>query len=166
MDNVPADITPEGVVKAAEKGSGKILDPRPKLQLSGDGRLTSEVATELGQVLAPYAIYKYQEEAHIGDARAKILSPIKAAKFRTLIEDYIIPVKMQDGGEVVKTMTSGEAGTVLVSKHFLDQVREVERVNTVRLPVRRYVKAGLLTPVRITTRTVRFRAEQIQQLAG
>jgi excisionase family DNA binding protein len=32
--------------------------------------------------------------------------------------------------------------------------------------IRRYVKAGLLTPVRITARTVRFRAEQIQQLAG
>jgi hypothetical protein len=123
--------------KAAEAGREKFLDQRPKVQLSGDGRLTSEVATELGQILAPYNVYKYQDEAHIGDEGSKTLNPIKPAKFRTWIEEYVIPIKMQDGGEVVQSMTSSEAGTVLVSNQFLSQLREVERVNGVRLPVMR-----------------------------
>src|ERR1700748_755359 len=88
----------EEITEPAVAAPTKILDPRPKIQMAGDGRLISQVATELGQILAPAGIYCYAEEAAIYDRRTKTLYAVKPAKFRTWVEEHIIPIKLKETG--------------------------------------------------------------------
>ncbi|MGB8355154.1 MAG: hypothetical protein WCD79_14750 [Chthoniobacteraceae bacterium] len=124
----------------------KQLDPRPKIQLAGDGRTISELAMELGQVLSTCGIYFYAGQAAVYDEKTKTLDPIKPAKFRTWAEKSVITFKDGKEGPVDVTMGSGEAGAVLLSDQFLGQLREVDRINGVQLPViRADGKVELLT---------------------
>lgn len=113
------------------------LDQRPRIKLPGDGRMIGDLATELGQVLAPSGIYKYRGCAAVYDERDQCLEAIKPGRFRTWIERYVIPFKANEDGEVDQSMSGGDAGAVIISEQFLSHLREVERVNTVRLPVAR-----------------------------
>ncbi len=122
------------VVESSGGGSA-CLDPRPQIELSKPGRLVSDVATELGQVLANCGIYNHAGGPAVYDADQKRLIEIKSAKFRTWIEKSVIPIKESSEGMARATMSSGEAGAILVSPQFVGQLRVVERVNTVRLPV-------------------------------
>ena len=115
----------------------KPLDPRPRIELPGDGRMISELGTELGQVLAPCGLYSHAGQAAIYDEETQTLAPIKSALFRTWIEDFVITFKNTKEGPVVSTMSSGDAGAVLLSGQFLCHLREVHRVNVVRLPAAR-----------------------------
>ena len=107
------------------------------MELPGPGRTISTVSMELGQVLAPCGIYNYAGGVAVYANSSKTLDPIKPAKFRTWSEKFIIPVKAGDKGEVIQTMSSGDAGTILLSEQFIEQLREVDRFNGVRLPVMR-----------------------------
>ena len=117
--------------------SGKCLDPRPRIKLPGDDRLTSVVASEYGHVLAACDYYSFAGVAAIYDRTGNTLRPISPAGFRTHSERYVLPVKEKEEGEVVQSITAGDARTVLLSGQFLDQLPEVERINGVCLPVMR-----------------------------
>ena len=111
-------------------------DPRPRIQLPGKDRLQSEFAAELGHLLAAEGIFKYSGHASNYDGKARTLLPISPAQFRTQIESFVVPCKVdKDGNEIRYSLSSGDAATVLVSAQFLGKLRSVERINPVRLPV-------------------------------
>ncbi len=131
----PSHESPE--LPQADSSPQKIVDPRPKIPLSGPGRLISDLSKELGQVLAPHGIYSLSGMAVVYNRKSRALEPLTPVRFRSLTENYVIPIKVTPKGEVEQSMSSGDAGSVLASDHFLDNLREVERLNTVRLPVMR-----------------------------
>jgi hypothetical protein len=120
-----------------ENPPAKILDPRPRIELPGPGRLISNVAAELAQVLASCGIYCHAKAAVVYDRESKALTALTPGVFRTQIEEHVIPLKVGPSGDVEQSMSSGDAGAILTSPQFLNNLRLVERLNTVRLPVMR-----------------------------
>jgi hypothetical protein len=114
-----------------------ILDRRARIELPGPGRMISNFATELGQALAQHGIYRYAGQAAIYDEKTKTLATAKAQKFRTWMENFVLPFIMTEDGQIEQTISNSDAGAVLASDHFLEDLPEVERVNAVRLPVAR-----------------------------
>ena len=121
-------------------------DPRPRIILPGKDRLLSDVAADLGHILARESIYRYAGQAAVYDEKNKTLEPCKPAPFRSLVERFIIPVKQEKKGEVRHSMSSGDAGAILASRQFLDCLREVERINPVCLPITRADSSVVLLP--------------------
>ena len=116
-------------------------DPRPKIVLPGKDRLLSDVAAEIGHVLAGENIYRHAGQAAVYDEKSKTLVEAKAAPFRSWVERFVIPIRREKKGEAPHSMSSGDAGAILASGHFLDCLRDVERVNPVCLPITRAAAA-------------------------
>ena len=151
----PTTATPETAGVGQPPGEGvnytdqqeaSDADPRPKIVLPGKDRLLSDVAAELGHILARENIYRYAGQAAVYDEKSKTLGEAKAAPFRLWSERFIIPIKKEKKGESVHSMSSGDAGAILASRHFLDCLREVERINPVCLPITRADKSVALLP--------------------
>ena len=121
-------------------------DPRPKIVLPGKDRLLSDVAAEIGHVLAGENIYRHAGQAAVYDEKSKTLVEAKAAPFRSWVERFVIPVKREKKGEAPHSISSGDASAILASRHFLDCLREVERVNPVALPITRADDTVALLP--------------------
>ena len=111
------------------------IDPRPRIELPGEGQLVSDVASKYGNVLAAYDIYDFAGGAALYEPKRKTLEPISPAWFRTLSENYIRPFKVKATGKVDQSMSGSDARAILLSGQFRGQLREVERTNGVRLPV-------------------------------
>jgi hypothetical protein len=121
-------------------------DERPKVLLPGEDRLVSDVASELAGYLHG-SLYVHNREVVMPE-KGK-LHVIEPQDFRTLVEKTVVccrKSKKQLGVEIGMTMTNDEACAILASRHLLEALRPVERVNTVRLPVRRGAKKVELLP--------------------
>ena len=104
------------------------------------------MAADLGHILARESIYRYAGQAAVYDEKGKTLGECKPAPFRSWIERFVIPVKREKKGEARHSMSSGDAGAILASRHFLDCLREVERINPVCLPITRADSSVALLP--------------------
>ena len=123
---------------------GKLGDSRPKIQLPGNNRLLSDVAREVGAILAATEeIFKLGGfPVTLNDRRDK-LELITAERLRTWIEDHLVCYKVQSmtGSDGViafkRTLTQTDANGILASPQFLDKLPPIERLNPVRVPVMR-----------------------------
>ena len=141
-------------------GSGPALNPeeepvaiqaalngdRPKVLLPGDNRPMSEVAAELGAHLVDRL---YVHNGEIVRVDGNTLRPVDAQTFRTLAEESVVCCRQRNSGrgsvQVGATMTADESRGILKSPQFVEQLRHVARINTVRLPmVRKSGKIELL----------------------
>ena len=116
---------------------------RPKIRLPGDNRELSQFARELGEILARHNLFRRDLTAVTVNAEKKRTDPINAEWLRTWAEDHVVCFKEKRFGQgadghviqVVKTMNMDTARGTLASPQFFRQLREIERVNPVRLPI-------------------------------
>jgi hypothetical protein len=127
----------------------------PRIQTPQDDRLDSEFATELGQILSPhgvYCLYGHAVKVATDDDNLGVFKQIGVEEFCTLIEDYCVPYRIRhdSGGRrfcVIRSLDTNTARKVLASPHFLRELREVKRLNSVSLPIiRSDGKLELLAP--------------------
>jgi hypothetical protein len=112
-------------------------DPRPKVLLSGEGRVLSAIASELAEYLRD-SLYVHDREVVIAENGK--LRAISSQEFRTLVEKTLMccrKSKHTAGVEIGMTMSNEEARGLLASHQLREGLRTVARVNTVRLPVLR-----------------------------
>jgi len=116
-------------------------DPRPKVQLPGDNRIVSEFAREIGKHLANVDLFRRDTYAVTINYRRDGLEIMTPDLFRTWIEKHVVCFKVRVVGKNImefdRTMTKEDANAVLRSSQFLEELRPIERFNTVRLPVLR-----------------------------
>ena len=133
---------------------------RPQFKLPTDDRELHDFARELGEIAAKtQLLFRRDRTPVIVNAKKKRLDPMSAEMFRTWISDFaacyrekMVVVGEGDSKEVIpvrkiRTMNLEVARGVLESKQFFEQLPEIERLNTTRLPVMRANGAIDLLPV-------------------
>jgi hypothetical protein len=130
-------------------------DFRPRVMLPGQsGRIIDDFALELAKHLRERSIFNHGGIVSIMDDRTFTLRRISPTKFRSWIESP------EDGSVVCQgfrgrgndarledmSMSEECAKAVLESRRFINGLREVVRVNPVRLPVRRQAGGIELLP--------------------
>jgi len=138
-----------------------IEDPRPKVRLRGDNRLLSDVATELGPHLSGVL---YIHNSEVVEYRDGALHPVSAQRFRTFVETHVVfyRVRSADGRyvEVGSTLDENDARGILSSPQFLECLRPLHHLNSVRLPVFRADGTIELLPRGYDEQTATFTDEQ------
>jgi putative DNA primase/helicase len=106
----------------------------PKVVLTGDNRLLSHLACDLGRELRAH-LYQHSGEVVMVDGRS--IHVLAVQEFRTYAERYVICTRMKKGGllQVGTSMNESEARGVLASHQFKDCLRPLKKVSTCRLPV-------------------------------
>jgi hypothetical protein len=131
----------------ANSPSDALNDPRPKILLSGDDRLLSDVAAEVGKHLAEHLYLHGGEVTTVDDSS---IHPVSAQQFRSLIEKYCVPLKQRSGRgnvfEIGCSMSESEARGILASHQFREPLRVLRRLNSFRLPVMRHDRRIELLP--------------------
>ena len=115
------------------------INGKPALLLPGDGRLISDFAEELGELLNGHGIFNRKGAAFTLDHEGQRLKLAEAGWLRTWVESHVVPFKRsfsQKSGEIkiVKTMAKETADAVLVSPQFLERLPEVERFHPCPMP--------------------------------
>ena len=114
------------------------INGKPALLLPGDGRLISDFAEELGELLSGHGIFNRKGAAFTLDHEGQRLKLAEAGWLRTWIEAQVIPFRKgySENGpiKIVKTMAKETADAVLVSPQFLDQLPQVERFHPCPMP--------------------------------
>jgi hypothetical protein len=115
------------------------INGKPALLLPGDGRLISDFADELGELLNGHGIFNRKGAAFTLDHEGQRLKLAEAGWLRTWVESQVVPFKKSfsaKSGEIkiVKTMAKETADAVLVSPQFLDQLPQVERFHPCPMP--------------------------------
>lgn len=114
---------------------------KPWIQLPGEGRIVSAFAHDLGAQLTPHGLYRFSERVLVEDRatlRGVIIDP---ARLVTFVEDYVqctkhpAPEEGEEDKRIVTSMRLNDAKLVLAADHFLHQLKVIEQVNPIRLPV-------------------------------
>jgi len=128
----------------------------PRIEVPGRGnRVLADFAKEMGQALKSKPLFRRENvivtvEADTGDV--KIMSP---ERFLTWVADYIVIFESVTAGtaqkrvdfEVARTMMLTTAKGCLASDAFGSQIRQLTRVNLVRMPVLRASGVPELLPL-------------------
>jgi hypothetical protein len=125
-------------------------DSRPRVLLPGRNRLIDDFAEELARQLHEKPIFNHGGGASIVNDRNYTLQRILPATFRSWVEDaggVVCQSRDREGNKFDASMSEESAKVVLVSHAFVQGLREVVRVNTVRLPVMRSTGAIELLPI-------------------
>src|SRR5258708_24094671 len=97
--------------------SARLNSTKRKVALPCDGRLLSEFATELAEVLKKHHIYQHGGLAFIVNRRQDGLEMVTAQMLRTLVEKDLVCYRIKPVGErklaLGKTMSEGDAKGVL-----------------------------------------------------
>ena len=121
----------------------------PFIRAPGDGRLLSDFARELGQLLKDQNFFKYDSKCCRIELDDKLpvhkISEINPQRFRSLIEQYcwIVAIKTfekdgrKESAQVKRSITIDVARATLASDDFLNLLCPLDSLNTARLPVRR-----------------------------
>ncbi len=111
---------------------------RPKVMLSGDNRLVSDLASELGEHLGDKLYLRNDAVVTLNGSAAKTIS---AQSLRTFVEQFVVCCKLRVIDDrfvkVGQTMTDSESRGVLASEQFKNMLRPLVRINTYRAPVLR-----------------------------
>jgi len=122
----------------AETLSKFLENEKPKVRLPGDNRTLSSVATDLGRYLAGVL---FVHNGEVTEFRDNLLAPVAPQRFRTLIEKHVCCYRQQvPNGRVIEidaTLSESDARGILASPFFLECLRVLHHLNTVRLPVLR-----------------------------
>lgn len=108
------------------------INGKPALRLPGDGRLLSEFAAELGELLGGHGIFNRKAAAFTLDHEGQRLKLAEGGWLRTWVETHVVPYRESTGQDgktikIVKTMAKDTADAVLVSPQFLERISRLER---------------------------------------
>jgi hypothetical protein len=146
------EILPTPEVPDGPRESGEFLnDRRPKVQLPGDGRVLSDTAAEVGALLKDEDIFRRGSLVFHPPKTEREFQPMTADTFRSWAEQHLLCFKLRmtpfrELVRVIRTMSTSDAEGILASPQFLAPLREVERFNPVRMPVRRASGEIVLLP--------------------
>lgn len=132
----------------------KSSDGRPMLRLPCDGRELGQFAAELGELLGAKEIFRREHTVLVVNHETRALDEIKPEAFRTWVEKHVAcfkVVKMKVGKavelqQILRTMPLDVAIGVLHAGQFFGKLRQVDRVNQVRLPFLNAAGALALLP--------------------
>lgn len=129
--------SPPDILEETEEGT------IPRISLPGEGILISSFARKLGELLRTHnaPIYNREDSAITISPTTSKAEIISEVAFRTLIENYCIPVDFKSstpGGSLIPTSISNDvASVVLHSQDFLSQINKVSAAHNQRLPIMR-----------------------------
>ena len=115
----------------------KPQDPLPRIIITGPDRTISQVALEVGQILAPCGIYLFGGEPAILDPATQALVPVKPGVFRTWLR-AVLKIYLKQTKDDVRAQDDEQWRRVDDSHkapQFRQQLREVERVHHALQPV-------------------------------
>jgi hypothetical protein len=113
-------------------------DRRPQLKLPTDDREYHDFAREIGEIIVKTnLLFRRGERAVTVNEETKSLNVMTAQSFRTWVSEFVACYREKGENKVrkIRTMTLDTAQAVLQSKHFWNQLPEIKRLNTMRLPV-------------------------------
>src|SRR2546425_767585 len=120
-----------------------ITSQKRKIELPGENRLLSDFAGDIGAAIRTADIFRRGDCAWIVNADGTGLAQMTPDTFRTWIEQHVVCYRVRrvsEKGEVVelrKTMSAADAAGVLAATQFISQLRVVDRLNLIRLPIAR-----------------------------
>jgi hypothetical protein len=140
------------------------INGKPALRLPGDGRLLSEFAAELGELLEGHGIYNRQGAAFTLDHEGQRLKLAEAGWLRTWVESQVVPFRELNGKDgkaikIVKTMAKESAEDVLKSDQFLERISRLERFLPCPMPWLRENGKIELLPVGLDHASATFTAD-------
>lgn len=130
----------------------------PFIRAPGDGRLISDFARELGQLLRDQNFFNYDGNCSRIEFDPKLsvhtICGINPQQFRSLIEQYcrIVATKiverdgLKESFQVKRSITIDVARATLASDDFISLLRPLYSLNTVRLPIGRKTSRIELLP--------------------
>ena len=135
--NLATEFAPEEIAETQREI--ETINGRPALLLPGDGRLISDFADELGELLNGHGIFNRKGAAFTLDHEGQRLKVAEAGWLRTWVEDQVVPYKKsfsEKKGEIklARTMAKETADAVLVSPQFLARLPQVERFHPCPMP--------------------------------
>lgn len=135
----------------------------PKVRLPGDDYVLSETATALGALLKEKDIFRRGSLVFHAPKTEQEFQPMTAETFRSWAEQHLLFFKFRMMGfgqciRVIRTMSTSDAEGILASPQFLASLREVERFNPVRMPVRRASGEIVLLPEGYDAQSLTFTA--------
>ena len=119
--------------------------PLPEVELPKVGRILSDFAAEIGQVMCLNGVYLQDGLPVVLEPRTDRMSPLTPACFRTYAEKNLRTVKMvkrwknPDGSDAYETrpdsMNKMQAEAVLTSHQFLILQRPLRRISRISIPI-------------------------------
>lgn len=129
-EQAPASEPPRSMAKA-----------KPQLELPGDNRLISNFAHELGIYMRDGGVFVRNGEVVIYDEATARINPVQPQFLRSLVEQYCEPFYYNSSNSsrirVRRSMSIDDARAAIIAPQFLKQLRELNRVNYCRQPVKR-----------------------------
>ncbi len=111
----------------------------PYVRLPCENHVMSKTAKDIGAILRTNGVFRRDDLIVTIDPKKGGWKRMSSQKFRTYVEHYMVPakLKMVDDAPSWKpmTMTVDMAKGIMESPAFVDQQRELARVNTVPMPV-------------------------------
>jgi hypothetical protein len=118
-------------------------DTHRQIELPGKNRLLSEFASDLGNGLSKANVFRLGETAVIPNEFGDGLQQLDCETFRSWAEQHVVCVRSERAGDdstrvkIRQTMSRADAFGALMAPQFLKNIRIIERINQVRLPVLR-----------------------------
>jgi hypothetical protein len=130
---------------AAPAGEGaNMLGGLPMIEMPDDGRTGGDFSGELGKHLGGAEIFRRGKILMTLTAKRDRLEPVGDHEFRTLVEKYVCLFKARvpkkTGEQILRvrmTLPLDTARLVMNSPQFLAEIREIEHLDSIPLPVRR-----------------------------
>lgn len=147
-------------------------DPRPKVQLPGDNYLLSDTAREVGRILGPKDIFARGGLVFIPNDQKDGLIQMTPETLRTWIENHLVCYKVRklagtdEAIQFKRTINQTDAGAILASPQFIEQLQQVERFNPIRVPVMRKDGWIVLLPDGYDLETKSFTCDSIPIMTG
>lgn len=141
---------PGGIVDAQGEPAGR--PSAPVLELPRDGWGLDDFAREAGMITKTNGVFRRDNVPVTVDHEKGRIETMDADRFRTYLADLAFLFKWKSNGKdrpperVKVTMTKDTAAGTLKSDQFLEQQRELARVNVIRQPVIRRNGAMVLLP--------------------
>lgn len=140
------------------------INGKPALRLPGDGRLLSEFAAQLGELLDGHGIFNRRGAAFTLDHEGQRLKLAEAGWLRTWVESQVVPFRELNGRDgkaikIVKTMAKESAEDVLKSDQFLERISRLERFLPCPMPWLREDGKIELLPVGLDHASATFTAD-------
>lgn len=131
------------VLDGGDGGDGEGQPQYEFIQLPGEDRPLGQFSRDLGRICKAQSIYRRETVPVTINPENGQMEAITAARFRTYVEEFCVPYinkwnkHKEEYEEKVKTMTQDTAGGVLQSDQYVYQLNRLDRVNHVRMPIRR-----------------------------
>ena len=143
-DATNAVLRDRGILPPLPPSSPDVQDeehPRelPPIRLPGRNRPLGDFARELGRVMCQNGVYLRSDLAVVLDRSRARLKKLEAKEFRSYVDDHALLHTVEKAGEefvkVRQSMKKEIAIDTIASHAFLDQQREIWRVNSAPMPV-------------------------------